>query len=167
MIIISSIFNIIQMAIVFLIFKNNELLSGAGLKAFMLILFVIPIINLTAVFLYRKKTAPQSPPEDEPKTIVKRVYLRVLYRTENRPILQIKKHKFDAIDISEGGIRFSNEAKIELPGQIKGKTILECGEKIVFTGKVRREENGETSIVFNKRIPYATIYMEQQFLKTI
>ncbi len=164
--IISCIFNIIQLLIIFLIFKNNELLSGAGIKAFMLILFVIPLINLIAIFSNRKKTEPQSPHEDEQKVIVKRVYLRVSYGTENRPVLQIKKHKFDVIDISEGGIRFRNDAKIALPGRIKGKTLLECGEQITFKGKVCREENHETSIVFNKLVPYTTIHLEQQYLKT-
>jgi hypothetical protein len=91
--------------------------------------------------------------------------LRVAYKNFEGPVLQIKKHKFDVIDISEGGVRFHNNAKIVLPVRIKGKTLLKCGEAITFKGKVCREEDGETSIVFNKLIPYATIYTENEYLK--
>jgi len=94
----------------------------------------------------------------------KRSYIRIVYRPGKRPRLTANNTAFEVTDISEGGIRFLNDADIALPDPIKGILIFLDDEAIDIDGKIEWQLNHEVGISLNYMIPAATIEKEQRHI---
>jgi len=94
----------------------------------------------------------------------KRSYIRIVYRPGKRPRLNTSKTVFEVTDVSEGGIRFLNDADIALPEFIKGTLIFLDDEVIDIDGKIEWQLNQEIGISLKYMIPAATIEKEQRHI---
>ena len=94
----------------------------------------------------------------------KRSYIRIVYRPGNRPRLNTGSMAYEVTDISEGGIRFLNDAEGVLPDYIKGTLILLDDETIAIDGKIEWRQNHEVGVSLNYMIPAATIAKEQRHI---
>ncbi len=94
----------------------------------------------------------------------KRSYIRIVYRPGKRPRLDTSNTVFEVTDISEGGIRFLNNADMALPEFIKGILIFLDDETIDIDGKIEWQRNHEVGISLKYMIPAATIEKEQRHI---
>jgi len=94
----------------------------------------------------------------------KRSYIRIVYRPGKRPHLNTSKTVFEVTDVSEGGIRFLNDADIALPEFIKGTLIFLDDEVIDIDGKIEWQLNQEVGLSLKYMIPAVTIEKEQRHI---
>jgi len=94
----------------------------------------------------------------------KRSYIRIVYHPGKRPRLNASSNTFEVTDISEGGIRFLNDADIELPETIKGTLTFLDDETIDIDGKIEWQQNQEVGISLKFMIPAVTIEKEQRHI---
>ncbi len=95
----------------------------------------------------------------------KRRYFRIEYPASIRPILKIRKHEFEVVDISEKGIRFSADKEIKFGRWVTGNVTFNDGQAIGIEGRIawkRKESVGMFLTV--KPIPYPKILSEQRLL---
>ena len=94
----------------------------------------------------------------------KRSYIRIVYSPAKRPRLAALNCEFEITDISEGGIRFLNNAAVQLPEFIKGQiTFLDC-ETIDIDGQVEWQQDNEAGISLQYLIPAKIIEKEQRHI---
>jgi hypothetical protein len=94
----------------------------------------------------------------------KRSYIRIVYSPGKRPHLATHDTVFEVTDISEGGIRFLNDAEVELSEVIKGTLTFLDDETIDIDGKVEWQQQHEVGISLKYRIPVGTIEKEQRHI---
>jgi len=95
----------------------------------------------------------------------KRRYYRIEYPASLRPTLKIRKHEFEVVNISEKGVMFLADKKIEFGRWVSGDVTFFDGQPIGIEGKiVRKHENNIGMFLTIKPIPYSKILSEQRFL---
>ena len=95
----------------------------------------------------------------------KRRYYRIEYPASLRPTLKIRKHEFEVVNISEKGVMFWADKKIEFGRWVSGEVTFFDGQPIGIEGKiVRKHENNIGMFLTIKPIPYSRILSEQRFL---
>lgn len=95
----------------------------------------------------------------------KRRYYRVEYPPSLRPILKIRKHQFEVLDISEKGIKFLTGEKIKFGRWVSGRVTFYDGETLPIEGKIVREHENNIGLFLTiKAIPYSKILSEQRLL---
>ena len=100
----------------------------------------------------------------ENKSSERRTYFRIAYPPTNRPKLFVGKYEFEIADISEGGLRFINNQKIELETTVRGTTTFLCGESMDIEGNIVWQQNSETGLLLKDYISPATMEKEKQFV---
>jgi len=91
----------------------------------------------------------------------RREALRVSYEPDKRPILTSGEHEFEIADVSEMGLRFFNEKKINLGNWVKGTVTLLCGESIDVYGMVVRVKGIDIYMNVNNPIQKEVLIKEQ------
>ena len=95
----------------------------------------------------------------------KRRYYRIEYPVSLRPILKIRKHEFEVVNISEKGVMFLADKKMRFGRWMSGEVTFYDGQPIGIEGKiVRKHENNIGMFLTIKPIPYSRILSEQRFL---
>ena len=91
----------------------------------------------------------------------RRTNLRATYKIDKRPVLKVGENEFEVADISEMGLRFFNDRKIEFPHWVRGTVKLLCGESIYVEGMIVRKKR--VDIYMNVNIPILkNILMREQ-----
>lgn len=93
----------------------------------------------------------------------KRNFARLIYPSSKRPILTIKEHKLEVIDISEKGLKLLNPMQIELGENVNGKLVLLSGKPHDITGKVIWQAEGTFGLLVT-RIPRSIVVEEIRIL---
>lgn len=95
----------------------------------------------------------------------KRRYFRIEYPASIRPILKIRKHEFEVVDISEKGVRFSAEKEIKFGRWVTGNITFYDGQAIGIEGKIAWKRGESIGMFLTvKSIPYPKILSEQRHL---
>jgi hypothetical protein len=91
----------------------------------------------------------------------RRKSIRVTYPLDKRPVLKVGENEFEVADISEMGLRFFNDRKIEFQHRVCGTVKLLCGESVDVEGMIVRKKR--VDIYMNVNIPILTnILMKEQ-----
>jgi hypothetical protein len=94
----------------------------------------------------------------------RRSYNRVIYKPSERANLNIGLDTFEVLDINEGGIRFANPTKLEIPSFLHGKLSLLNGEHIEIDGKIEWALDTEVGMSLKFMIPTQVIEKEQRYI---
>lgn len=81
--------------------------------------------------------------EKEDKDLDRRSYSRREFKPGERPTLKIGKIEFEVIDISEGGLKFVNNKKINIEGWVSGTLTFLDNRSIDIDGIIVRKQDGE------------------------
>jgi len=84
--------------------------------------------------------------ENQDEGVERREYLRKTYTPEKRPRLKIGINEFEVIDISEKGIKFQKDKKINVEGWVQGTIMFKDNRCVGFDGIVVRNRDGEISL---------------------
>ena len=101
------------------------------------------------------KKNPQKGPE-------RRSYFRITYSPGKRPFLRIGTHAFEIADVSEGGIRFINESKVEIKKPVRDTATFLYGGSVDVEGDIVWEQNSEIGLLLKNFIPSAAMEREKQ-----
>lgn len=96
-------------------------------------------------------------------TAGKREFPRIVYPPTNRPSLKYGDHELEIIDISEKGLKLSNEGQVDLGRLIHGEVILLNGRSIHVDGEVAWSLNNEVGLLM-ALIPSSIIAEERRVL---
>ena len=94
----------------------------------------------------------------------RRTSLRATYKTDKRPVLKVGENEFEVADISEMGLRFFNDRKIEFRHWVRGTVKLLCGESIYVEGMIVRKKRVDIYMNVNIPIPKNILRKEQQLI---
>ena len=95
----------------------------------------------------------------------RRRYYRIEYPASMRPILKIRKHEFEVVNISEKGVMFLADKKIKFGRWVSGEVTFYDGQTVGIEGKiVRKYENNIGMFLTIKSIQYSKILSEQRLL---
>ena len=80
----------------------------------------------------------------------RRKYFRhnIIYVPQKKAILSIEHHRYDVIDISDGGLRFINDKGIALGNRIQGKLILSETDIRKISGEIAWVDGDEIGLEF-------------------
>ena len=95
----------------------------------------------------------------------RRKSLRITYIPDKRPGLKVGENEFEVADISEMGLRFFNDRKVELRNWIRGTVKLLCGESIDVEGMIVRKKRVDIYMNINIPIPKNILNREQQHIR--
>ena len=84
--------------------------------------------------------------EKEDRGLERRYYSRREYQSKERPTLKIGKIEFEVIDISERGLSFINNNKINLEGWVNGTLTFADNRSIDIDGIIVRKQNSEIGL---------------------
>jgi hypothetical protein len=90
----------------------------------------------------------------------RRCYNRIKYNPTQRAKLQIETDVFEVVDISENGLRFTNDKEMTLDKSIRGTLTFLNGEVVDIAGIVEWEKDNNFGIQFKIRIPSDMIINE-------
>ena len=76
----------------------------------------------------------------------KRQHPRTVFDSENRPKLKIGLQEFDVINISEKGICFVNDKKIDTRGWVNGTIVFSDARAVDVDGIIVRQESGSVGL---------------------
>ena len=95
----------------------------------------------------------------------KRKYFRIEYPASIRPTLEIRKHEFEIVDISEKGVKFSAGKEIKFGRWVTGNVTFHDGQAIGIEGKIAWKRGESIGMFLTvKSIPYPKILSEQRHL---
>jgi len=95
----------------------------------------------------------------------KRKYFRIEYPASMRPILMVRKHEFEVVNISEKGVMFSADGEVKFGRWVNGQVTFSDGQTVSVEGKiVRKREKNIGMFLTIKSIPYSKILSEQRLL---
>jgi hypothetical protein len=93
---------------------------------------------------------------------------RVIYPDRERPNVLIAGARHPVLDCSEAGLRYAHAAgqPPELGSAVEGSIHFRAGAVVQVVGAVVRVHDGEVGLALGaKRIPFAVILREQQYLR--
>jgi hypothetical protein len=96
----------------------------------------------------------------------RRKYARLIYPSTKRPLLKFGEHELEIVDISERGLKLSNDKKIEFDRFIHGIAVLLSGKSIIVDGEVSWSLNNENGLLIDP-IPSAVIAEEKRIISNI
>ncbi len=94
----------------------------------------------------------------------KRNYFRIVYSLSKRPRLKIGKLDYEVADISQRGIRFSNQHKSKPAKRIQGNLTFLYGASIDLKGTVVWEQDNQFGLLLEDPIPSDRMEKEQQYV---
>ena len=95
----------------------------------------------------------------------KRKYFRIEYPASIRPTLEIRKHEFEIVDISEKGVKFSAGKEIKFGRWVTGNVTFHDGQAIGIEGRIAWKRGESIGMFLTvKSIPYPKILSEQRLL---
>lgn len=100
---------------------------------------------------------------EEVKAAERRQYERLVYPPTQRPSFKFGQYELEIIDISERGLKLSNDQKVEFERNIQGEAVLLSGKKISVNGEVQWSLNREAGLLMD-RIPSAVIDEEKRIV---
>lgn len=77
------------------------------------------------------------------KDLERRSHIRKEYKSKERPLLKIGKIEFEVIDISERGLKFINNKKINIEGWVSGTLTLLDSRSVEIDGIIVRKQDHE------------------------
>ncbi len=92
----------------------------------------------------------------------KRKHIRIEYPDFHSPKFNTSTHEFDVKNISEGGLRFVSNKKINLKGWIDGVLSFPGGNRLDIDGIVVRKKGKEVGLKFINPLPGSVILKEQK-----
>jgi PilZ domain len=92
----------------------------------------------------------------------RRKSVRVTYAPDRKPVLKVGENEFEVADISEMGLRFFNDRKIEFGHWVRGTVKFLCGESIEVEGMIVRKKRSDIYMNVNIPIPKNILMREQQ-----
>jgi c-di-GMP-binding flagellar brake protein YcgR len=80
----------------------------------------------------------------------RRKYFRhnIIYVPQKKATLLIDHHRFDVLDLSDGGLRFINDKGIALGNRIQGTLVLSETDTREISGEIVWENDDETGLAF-------------------
>ena len=93
----------------------------------------------------------------------RREALRVSYEFDKRPILKVGEYGFEVADISEMGLRFFNEKKINLGNWVKGTVKLLSGDSIDVAGMIVEVKGIDIYMNVDNPIPKEILTKEKAY----
>ena len=78
--------------------------------------------------------------------VERRIHSRKEYKAKERPRLKIGKMTFEVVDISERGLKFINNKKINVEGWVSGTLIFFDHRSIAIDGIVIRKRDNEIGV---------------------
>lgn len=94
----------------------------------------------------------------------RRNYFRITYSPAKRPVLRIGANEFEIADLSEGGIRFINEKKLEIEKPVRGTARFLHGASFDIEGDIVWEQNSEIGLLLKNFLPSASMEREKQYV---
>jgi hypothetical protein len=76
----------------------------------------------------------------------RRQHPRTVFDSQDRPRLKIGLQEFEVIDISEKGVRFVNDKKVNSTGWINGTIVFSDTKSIDIDGIIVRQESGSLGL---------------------
>ena len=76
----------------------------------------------------------------------RRIHSRKEYKSKQRPRLKVGKMVFEVVDISERGLKFINNKKINIEGWVSGTLIFLDNRSVEIDGIVVRKRDGEIGV---------------------
>lgn len=101
--------------------------------------------------------------EDNPA----RTHFRIEYPKEVRPKIEIDGKVFDVINLSEGGVKFSqikDAPKMVEDSPIEGKIVFFDSEEKKVIGTIIRSDKSSVVLQLSQGVPYQKIMNEQRFV---
>ena len=97
-----------------------------------------------------------------------REHYRIRYPLSCRPGLIILNNEYEAIDISERGIRFICKSTYEFQAgmELAVRITFNSGECLDLEGKILRTDKRVAVLHLSKRIPFKIIVAEQRYIKS-
>ncbi len=92
----------------------------------------------------------------------KRKHIRIIYPDSYSPKFNIIAQEFDVKNISEGGLRFGSDKKINIKGWINGKLTFQNGDTLDIDGIVIKKKGNEVGLKFITPLPMSIILKEQK-----
>jgi hypothetical protein len=93
----------------------------------------------------------------------KRKYIRMAYPPNRRPVLQVKDHQLEVLNISEKGLKIFNHKQAKLSKNISGNVVFSSGKSIELLGKIAWEHQNELGL-FVTQVPRSVIMDEVRAL---
>ena len=84
--------------------------------------------------------------ENQDEGLERREYFRKTYTLTERPRLKIGINEFEVIDISEKGIKFNKDKKINVEGWVQGTIMFKNNRCVNIDGIVVRNRDGEIGL---------------------
>jgi hypothetical protein len=91
----------------------------------------------------------------------RRRHFRLEYPPGQRPVFNVRKYRFDVVDISQSGLRFVNDQEARFGKWLNGVIVFPDGESIEKEARVVWNYKNVYGIEFLTRIPFK-IMLEQQ-----
>ena len=160
---VAVIVNLVQMIIVLLVFIVQGFVLGGWTVFALFILLLIAFLNLLVLLFH-----PSMAGSDRMKlvkdhaSIIKRQDQRVIYPAARRPVLMIGNRKFDILDLSEQGLRFSIGRNEQLRKRMRCRLTLLSGQTLNFKAVLIRREGGHAVLQFKQPIAYRKLIDEKQ-----
>jgi hypothetical protein len=98
-------------------------------------------VNATLLFFLKGMVMKQ-----EYKGQERRQHPRTVFESQNRPRLKIGLQEFEVIDISEKGVRFVNDKKVNSEGWINGTIVFSDARRVDIDGIIVRQESGNLGL---------------------
>ena len=93
-----------------------------------------------------------------------RNFFRVQYPVTARPTLTSDGKALTVTELSEGGMRVTGGAALEIGSEVAGTLLLACGEALEVTARVHRVQGDEFVLVDLKGLSFPSVMREQQHL---
>lgn len=101
--------------------------------------------------------------------VERRKNLRITYLNIEKPRLKLNKHKFEVLDISQRGLKFTNDKEVILSEYINGKITFLCGESVIIEGSLIWEQDDDfgvylKNLISSDMIQKETLFIQEQLL---
>jgi len=163
--IVALVANVIQLAIILMVFFIRGLDLG-GLVIFLLfLLMTVPFINFLAIFYSKRPLADPAAEGNGPDNgLIKREAVRVNYGADRCPSLTTGGTSYAVRDLSEGGVRIHASSATPFKKKISGEIKLLTGDRFRFKATLMRQEEGEVVFHFIEPVGTAILMAEKKIL---
>ena len=161
--VITVVANLVQMAIILVVFLLKGLVLGGWVIFALFVLLMIAFLNLL-MLLFHSTLSNKNPGKGikEKAAIIKRQVLRVAYLSEPYPVLMVGKRKFSVSDLSENGMRIRIGRHEQLNKRFRGHLELLGDVSIGVKAVLIRRQGDEAALALKQPLDYAVLLQEKQ-----